>query len=371
MTSVEVVDNEAGFFGLEKSWRALFDASPAATPFQSWEWVETWWRHHGRGKPFILALRDGNKLVALLPLALAPYRGVPIRQLRFMGAPLSDYQQMIVGDDPATAAAAFLAELVAQRRRWDLADLNDIPNGTALAESFADGLRRSVAFHRACPVIRLGATWEAFSKSLGKNMRANVGRRRRQLEKQFNAELSTVSAEADLRGAMEDLYRLHNTRWQKRGASGAFSTAALQAFHHEVAERFLARGWLRLHRLKCDGQTKASFYCFARGKRVYYYLSGFDDGIGKFSPGNVMMAYSVQHAIAEGAEEFDLLRGDESYKYEWKAEDRSTVRMILGHGGVRSHIGTAGHRFERFVEHTGLRVQRRLWGRRKKKEATS
>ena len=70
------------------------------------------------------------------------------------------------------------------------------------------------------PIIELAPTWDEYSKKLGKNLRANVGRRRRQLEKAFKTELGTVDDPAELHQAMEELYALHNRRWRKRGASG-------------------------------------------------------------------------------------------------------------------------------------------------------
>lgn len=366
MLQIELIRDEAAFLALERDWRALVDGSRLLTPFQSWEWVESWWRHHGYGEPFVLVARDGGTIVGILPLVLGSYRYSGLRQLRWMGAPLSDFQDFLAIDDRRTEVAdALFAGLASHSARWDFADLNDLRAGTTLPDLPVQTLRRTVSFHRKCPTIALEATWEVYSKSLGKNMRANVGRRRRQIEKQFQTRLETVTDPAVLTAAMDDLFRLHNARWQRRGAKGAFATPALQAFHQEVARRFLERGWLRLHVMRCDGETKAAFYCFSFAKRVYYYLSGFDESIGKFSPGNVMMGYSLTEAMKEGATEFDLLRGDETYKYDWKATDRDTERLVLGHAGLRSHIGTMGHRFERFVETQGVKLQRRLWGRKK------
>jgi hypothetical protein len=37
--------------------------------------------------------------------------------------------------------------------------------------------------------------------------------------------------------------------------------------------------------------------------------------------------------------------------------------MVLRHGSMRSRFAFGGHRFERFVEHEGLKLQRRMWGR--------
>jgi CelD/BcsL family acetyltransferase involved in cellulose biosynthesis len=372
--TLRLVTDDAALLALGPAWRALVAASSASTPFQTWEWVESWWRHHRYGRLHVLVAYDRDVVVGILPLVWSRYRGTPFRQLRFMGAPLSDFQDLLAADgERERVAATFLRELATTTSEWDLADLNDLRQGGPLLEARVDGLRSEPVFHRRCPAIPLagGVTFDAFLKTLGKNMRANVGRRRRQLEKAYRCELDTVTRADELPAAMEDLFRLHNARWQRRGARGAFGTPALRAFHHEIARRFLERGWLRLHRMRLDGETKACFYCFGFGGRVFYYLSGFDESVGKFSPGNVMMAFAVEQALREGARSFELLRGDESYKYEWKAIDQTTERLILGHASLRSRLATEAHRLERFVEHEGLKLQRRLWGRKAKPRATS
>jgi CelD/BcsL family acetyltransferase involved in cellulose biosynthesis len=217
-------------------------------------------------------------------------------------------------------------------------------------------------------VIPLEATWEKFAAGLSKNMRTNVGRRRRQIAKTFKTEYDTANADT-LAQAMEELFELHNRRWRRRGAMGAFAGERMQKFHHEVARQFLERGWLRLHRLRLDGETRAAFYCFQYGARVYYYLSGFDLEYGKFSIGNVAMSHAVESAIKDGAREFDLLRGDETYKFQWKAVERSTLRLVIGHATLRSRFALAGHRLERYLELKGLEMQRRMWGRKEKSKA--
>jgi CelD/BcsL family acetyltransferase involved in cellulose biosynthesis len=326
--------------------------------------MSAWWRNLGSGRRLILAAREGGATVGLLPLVLTRYRGSPLRQLRFMGAPQSDFQDLLAEKGRETECAhRFLEYVGEQRDRWDIADLNDLREATSLpTASLPARIQAELGLHRRCPVIPLAQSWEAQQKSLSKNLRSNLGRRRRQLERAFSAELVTADA-ATLPSAMEDLFRLHNQRWRRRGARGAFRGDRLKRFHHEVARQFWERGWLRLHLLRLDGQVRAAFYCFQKEDRVYYYLSGFDPEIAKYSPGNVLMAYSIERAIADGATEFDLLRGDETYKYQWRAEDRRTLRLVIGHPSLRSKLARLGHRLERFVEHEGLKIQRRLWGR--------
>jgi CelD/BcsL family acetyltransferase involved in cellulose biosynthesis len=372
MLVVSEVTNGEDLTRLERDWRDLLARAADPTPFQSFEWQETWWRHHGRGRLWVLVARDNDVMVGLMPLHISRYRSTPLRQVRFLGAPLSDFQEILAARGREQAVRdAFVSHLAQHADRWDLCDFADQRKGTSLTTGeMPKGLRPLLVHHRICPFIPLNASWEEFVKRLSKNMRANVGRRRRQVAKQFRAEYD-VATEDTLPTAMEDLFRLHNARWRRRGVSGAFAGERMQRFHHEVARRFLARGWLRLHRLRLDGETRAAFYCFQLGTRVYYYLSGFDVAFSKYSIGNVLMAQAVERAIADGATEFDFLRGDETYKLAWKAEERETLRLILGRSAWRSAFALSAHRFERFIERKGLAMQRWLWGRKKSEGSQS
>lgn len=367
MLCISEVTDPSALFALEPEWRALVDATPGLTPFQTWEWVSAWLRHCAVGvRPLVLLARraPGGPLCAVLPLYSARYYGTPLRRVRLLGAPLSDYQDMLAPAAEADACRdAFFAYLLEQRGRWDLLDLADLREGTPLSQAQPAGLDARLTHHRKCPYIPLPPTWERFAAGLGKNLRTNLGRRRRQMAKLGQLSL-TQPSEAELDQALTDLFYLHNSRWQERGTSGAFSAPHIQRFHRDLALQFLRRGWLRLHLLRLDGKTRAAFYCFQFDRRVYYYLSGFDLELSRYSPGLVLMGHAVESAIKDGATEFDLLRGDESYKYEWQGQDRATQRLLVAHGGLRSRFAMQGSRLERTIEHHGLRWQRRLWGRK-------
>jgi len=105
MLDVAEVTRSEDFAALAPTWRALFDASAHATPFQSWEWVSSWWEHLGGGRPWVLIARDRGQPVGLLPLVITRWRGTPARQVRFMGAPLSDYQDVIAPGPRAAECA--------------------------------------------------------------------------------------------------------------------------------------------------------------------------------------------------------------------------------------------------------------------------
>jgi CelD/BcsL family acetyltransferase involved in cellulose biosynthesis len=43
----------------------------------------------------------------------------------------------------------------------------------------------------------------------------------------------------------------------------------------------------------------------------------------------VLLGYLIQHAIDQGCEAFDFMRGDEDYKYRFGALDRRVVRLTI------------------------------------------
>jgi CelD/BcsL family acetyltransferase involved in cellulose biosynthesis len=104
---------------------------------------------------------------------------------------------------------------------------------------------------------------------------------------------------------------------------------AVRRFHLETAERFAARGMLRLHALQCGGRMLAMRYGFRRGDRCFDCLSAFDRSQARSGPDVLLMAETVRQAIEEGAREIDFLCGPEDLKYRWGARERVNRRLLI------------------------------------------
>jgi CelD/BcsL family acetyltransferase involved in cellulose biosynthesis len=358
---IDFYDDDGALDRLADDWRALH-AQSGATPFQSWEWARAWWSHRRRGRLLLLCARDQGALVGLLPLVVAPYG--PTRRVTFLGAPEADYQDLLAAPAHATAVRdAFAAWLGGAARLWDVVDLPDVREDSplaALAPPSPDlDARRYV--HRVCPYLTLDGDGD-WPVAAGKKLRTRVGQQRRRLQRDFQLDFDVAGAD-ELPHALDDLFWLHDRRWRRRGLRGAFARPSVRRFHRELARRFAARGWLRLHRLRVDGKTRAAFYCFADAARVYYYLSGFDLGLSRYSPGAVLMARAVEDAQASGARVFDLLRGDENYKRHWGARERRTLRVVVAkRTSWRSWLAVGAIAVERVAAVAGSRLRNRLWG---------
>jgi CelD/BcsL family acetyltransferase involved in cellulose biosynthesis len=373
MLAIHAITDAAGLTALKEEWQALAGRSSDATLFQTWEWQSTWWRHFGRGRLWILTARDGETLVGLAPLYISRYHGLPLRRVAFLGTGASDYLDVVTLPDRAIECrAAFFHYLACHRRAWDLVDLQQWREDALLAgelppPELPSDLRATVLTQETCPYVRLPRQWDGFAAGLGKKLRGNIGYYRRLLAREFAVECETIT-NGELQATMDELFHLHQRRWRRRGLPGAFADPRARQFHTEVAERLLERGWLRLHRLRLDGTTRAALYCFRFGTKGYYYLGGFEPSMARYSLGTVLTAHAIEDAIASGAEEFDFLRGDEPYKYAWKPQERRNLRLLIWKRSFPSCLTPRLNQAERHIERQAKRLARRLSERRRTSE---
>ena len=366
---MEAITDGTGLARLAPEWQALADSCPTATVFQTWEWNEAWWRSYGRvpGRRLcVLAWRDApdGPLVGLAPLMMGWWYTTPLRRLTFLGAGVSDYQDLLAlpGREDAVADAFYGA--LWQRGGWQIADLPQLRETSLLGPRppQADvGLNWVDAPQEACPFLPLPETWDALLKTFGKKTRTNIGYYERALRKVYELEIGAITDEAVLDQAMTRLFDLHQRRWNQRWLPGVFGGRRVQQFHRHAARALLGREVLRLFTLTLDGEIEACLYGFAFGDRLCYYQGGFEPTLAKWSLGTVLTAHAMQAAIGEGRAVFDFLRGDEPYKAKWTDRAQVNTRRILTRS--RTPFGPLARTAQR-VEH-GVERRAKAWMRRK------
>src|SRR3989304_10053840 len=53
------------FSEVEDIWESLVPKSQTATLFQTFEWQKNWWEHFGKGKIWLLEIKEGEELIGL------------------------------------------------------------------------------------------------------------------------------------------------------------------------------------------------------------------------------------------------------------------------------------------------------------------
>jgi CelD/BcsL family acetyltransferase involved in cellulose biosynthesis len=96
-----------------------------------------------------------------------------------------------------------------------------------------------------------------------------------------------------------------------------------------AAPPLIASGRLWLTTLYVQGAPAACTLQFPHSTGPMLYNCGYDDAHREWSPGVVLTAQIIRDAIEAGNGTFDLLRGQEPYKYRLGAVDRPLWMISL------------------------------------------
>jgi CelD/BcsL family acetyltransferase involved in cellulose biosynthesis len=170
--------------------------------------------------------------------------------------------------------------------------------------------------------------WESYLDSLDKKERHEIRRKLRRLEREApEAQVRLVTGGPELDAALATFIALH--RLSSR-AKDAFMTDEMQDFFRAIAAILAERGWLQLSFLEIAGQPVASYFCFDYGNQTLVYNSGYDPQASpQLSPGWVLLARLIEHAIAQGRTRFDFLQGNEDYKHRFGGVDEPVYRTLI------------------------------------------
>ena len=319
---VACIGTEAEMRDLVPEWTALWRRAPGTTPFQSPVWLFAWWRHFGTGAPRVLTARAGERLAGVLPLYLLAEGCV--RKFLPIGIGVSDYTDALVDPAAPEAGEAMLAA-IADIAGWEECHLPDLPESGVLHGARGPaGLAEERRDGPACPVLMLPNSAGALATVVPRKTLRDLRQAERRAEAAGGMRIEAADADT-LPSMLDDLFRLHDARWQARGEAGVLADPAVREFHRDAAPALACEGMLRLYRMRIGGAVAAVYYGFAWRGRSYAYLGGFDPDIPRLSPGALILRHAIGAAIAEGSGVFDFLRGGEGYKYAWGAVDRRNI----------------------------------------------
>lgn len=348
--TVSAVTTTAAFASMEAEWRELLAASNADCLFLTWEWLFSWWQHAaGSRRLMILTVRRAGSLLGIAPFALraaepARLHLFPVLEFLGVGPAGSDYLDLILRRGEEQCACAALADYLAQAN-YQL-DLRRVELGCAEVERLVayledNGWHRLLRDDDICLYVSLGGScWEDYLAGLGRVFRYSLRRARRSAEAEHSVTYVTVRNEEDRLPALRSFVHMHNRRWDERDGSQALPDTAIIRFHEALSGLALKRGWLRLASLRFDDTPVAAIYGFSYGAKLYYYLPAFDPDHAKWAAGRMCLEESLRAAFEEGLDEYDMLHGDERYKYHWAKEFRALGRYQLFPPGLR---GNASH----------------------------
>lgn len=247
--------------------------------------------------------------------------------VRFAGGELTDEQDVVApaGEERsvATAVAGWIAGEAPRKVRLDFVP-EDAPTLEAMATVLGErGYRVDRSRLIASPRLALPRDFETYVQSLGKKERHELRRKIRRLEKSTHASFRWAT-DVERGATLDRFFALHRL---SRGEKADFMTPDVERFFRDIADALAPRGWLRLGALRAHDEDAAVLFAFAYRGTLALYNAAYDPALASLSIGVVGHAWAIREAIVERFDTYDLLRGDEPYKYDLGAKDRWLGRL--------------------------------------------
>jgi len=345
---VEEMSGAEALSSLALEWQALFDATNAP-PFLSWEWISAWHKWLGREKhPRLFCAREGGLLVGLLALGEEERRlkGAParVRRISFLGDQLggSDYLDVLALPGYEQECANVLFGHIAEHVEFDILELDGLPCDSPSAPWLACGFGSDTNFkyrlepRYVCPQVRLDKPLKELLQSFSRA--GYFSRNLRRLRRLPGFDYRVVTDPDQAVEAFERFLALHESSWASRGGSSATGRQSLKDFHRDVVVRLALAGRLRFEEIWIDSACRASLYGIGRGERYCFYLSGYDPAWAKYSLGFTVIGLSIASAVEREVKFYDMLRGAESYKFEWANETRATFAVQVASDSLPARL---------------------------------
>ncbi len=330
--SIEVIYGDAIFALLAEEWDILAGQGITNTPFQTLAYQRAWWLNLSPEKSELHSIVIRDEFGGLT--AVACFYVTADGGIHFNGCvEETDYLDLIVrsADTESAWTAVFETIHSPQFPAWRCLDLCNIPEASPtrailfqLATQFNTPFDESI--HEVCPVIQLPKDFNSYLNKLDSKQRREIQRKLRRANG-AEAELKIIGPDDDLNQAVEDfLQLLQLSTFEKR----EWLNPGRRTVFHETAQAAQEAGALQLMFMEVEGYRAAALFNFDYQDRIWVYNSGLDPAsFGNLSLGVVLTAKAIEHAIENGRSSFDFLRGSETYKYRFGAEDTKVYRIQI------------------------------------------
>ncbi|MCE5230922.1 GNAT family N-acetyltransferase [bacterium] len=311
-------------------WDALVLQMREPAIYHSHDWARLWLKHFGEGiAPRIFAVREGGKLIGLLPMLVASQRIKIFSRRRLAplssaSAPAPQYLGPICDPEHENECIELMARELLKTRDADAIYFEHFLPGQP-AEKLVDRLaatRNAIRWTGETTYwVPLAETFEAFWETLPRKLKKNIVSARNRFASTEGARIEPVTNKEGVEAAVEAFRRHSIARLGDKGIDSTLNDRRMADFFGNLARASFERdraicfgAWLGD---KCIG----TIFGLSMGAYLCYYNGSFDPEHSNLSPGTLLIDTLCKEAIAKGHRKLDMLAGFGEYKHRWAGEN--------------------------------------------------
>jgi CelD/BcsL family acetyltransferase involved in cellulose biosynthesis len=341
--SIEIITTQEGLSYLEKEWNRLSTAATFPNVFMTFDWFRTWNRHFaqkalgGRRRLNVLVLKRDGRVTGISPFIhrTATRFGLAVRKVEFIESQ-GDYNDLMLGDDPAGQIDAVLDSLARTDDQWDLVDLRDLRDTGNVVTLLKDALSRTRLLYRLLPeeesrpYLPIDAPWPTMLSRLSAHARHNFRNQQNRLKRMSAQGLRVriIENPREEPGLMEKLIALETQKLVHGKIAMPFIGTHREVFQ-ALFDSLGPRGWFCIALMELADRPLAWLMVFRCGNKLWGYQRAFDPSFSQISPGMLLDGVLLDYGFSRGYNEYDFLRGEETYKMRWTTGFHHAYRLLI------------------------------------------
>ena len=314
-----------------EAWDLLYAATPGANFFQSFSWLEVYWKFFSENQHFrVLVIKKNGTPLGFLPLV---EKNITTRmgRLRLLTFPLDNWGSFYgpVGSEPGKILATSLEYLQKQPNRVDFFELRWIGRYEGEKDLYSEAFEQAkMPFYQTLwdqtSLVCFAGGWEAYKSSRkGKWLR----QLRQAIEKLHQGHQvgyicyrpgGKATNEIDPRWDLYDACEaIAQKSWQADSPDGTtLSHETIRGFLREVHVAAAREGAVDLNLLYLDDQPAAFIYGYRHEGYAFGLRRGFDAEKSSLGLGNILLWMTLEESARRGDRLYDMGPGSlESKRY--------------------------------------------------------
>lgn len=361
-----LITSKEGLEEIREPWNELAQRCSAMIQSTA-DWNLHWWTHFGQGDGrslFVSSYWTSGRLVGLCPWYIGVSRvgrSVLQKRVRLIGSGsfdkelfgftdhygISDFLDILAEERLAPLVANRVADQIQQKdSSIDYYQFLHVRDDSfimrhLMPELKGRGVQTEVSVSDHCPTIRstsFGKLDEFIASRPSGHSRRRIRQSLRAVE-DGTLTIESISGAQELSSAFDELVNLHQRRWNRMGMPGVFHDPRFTRFSHSLFQSALQQDRFIGYLTRAGEEVVAVRFALVFNARVFDFLTGFSDDhpASRHRPGIVLLTRILEQAIQNGYTSIELLRGTESYKFDYTDEHvlNHRVEITTPHGHRR------------------------------------